>query len=163
MKKIIISLIVGAVALSAQAALAASSADGGGVSSGDINGGSGGPRPVITPIDPAPTPTPSSDNNGGSKPISVPSAAYGGVTTVHVPVDLRLVDPAYRYDTPVVPSALAKAKYANGTLLRGPNWKVYVVNKNKLTRVATVSQLRNYKGKKIINISSQTMEAYLNS
>jgi len=57
-------------------------------------------------------------------------------------------------DIPAAQSAVLGVKdYANGTLLRTPDHKVYIVEDNTLNHVATLSELNSYAGQNIFNIS----------
>lgn len=57
-------------------------------------------------------------------------------------------------DVPVGPSAVLGVKdYADGTLLRTPDHKVYIVSKNTLKHVATLTELNSYAGQNIFNIT----------
>jgi hypothetical protein len=50
--------------------------------------------------------------------------------------------------------------YANGTLLRSPEMKVYVVTDGKLKYVNTLSELKSYAGQTIYNVSYNTLAQY---
>ena len=69
--------------------------------------------------------------------------------------------------TPVVittPAAVQKVlgvkAYANGTLIRGTDKKIYVVSNGTLIHVATLKQLAKYAGKEIINVDDSIITSY---
>lgn len=57
---------------------------------------------------------------------------------------------------------LGVKKYAEGTLLRGPNFKVYVIQNGKKHYLSGPSELEKYQGKEILNVSAQTIADYDN-
>lgn len=65
----------------------------------------------------------------------------------------------YQKDSGVV---LGVKIYANGTLLRGPNYKVYVIQSGKKHYISGPSELFKYLGQEILNVSAQTIADYDN-
>lgn len=57
---------------------------------------------------------------------------------------------------------LGEKKYANGTLLRGPNYKVYVIQSGKKHYIEGPSELFKYQGKEILNVNAQVLANYEN-
>jgi hypothetical protein len=51
-------------------------------------------------------------------------------------------------------------KYANGTLLRGSDKKVYVITNGKKQPINTLKELAKYKGKKITDVSTSVLGQY---
>ncbi len=59
---------------------------------------------------------------------------------------------------PAAPQQVLGIKqYADGTLLRTPDYKVYLVKDEKLKLIATLKELENYAGKKIFNINFEEL------
>lgn len=50
--------------------------------------------------------------------------------------------------------------YANGTLLRGPDYKIYVIKNGKKHYIHDADELSDYQGKAILNVSAQTLTNY---
>jgi hypothetical protein len=44
--------------------------------------------------------------------------------------------------------------YANGTLLRGPDYKIYVIKNGRKQRIKSLSELAKYRNHRIINVSA---------
>jgi len=50
--------------------------------------------------------------------------------------------------------------YADGTLLRGPDHKIYVIISGKKHHILDLAELREYRGHKIINVSDEVLAQY---
>jgi hypothetical protein len=57
-------------------------------------------------------------------------------------------------------SVLGEKIYADGTLLRGSNNKIYVVVGDKLLHIASLKELAKYVGEKIFDVSDETIASY---
>jgi len=61
----------------------------------------------------------------------------------------------------VQPQVLGVKYYANGTLIRGQDKKIYLIKNNKLVVIRTVAQLKEYKGQKIYDVPDPVIRQYL--
>ena len=50
--------------------------------------------------------------------------------------------------------------YSNGTILRGPDYKIYLIKNSKKLRLKTLADLLKYKNRSIINVDQQTLSQY---
>jgi hypothetical protein len=69
-------------------------------------------------------------------------------------------------NTPVITTPVAVQKvlgvqaYANGTLLRGTDKKIYVVTNGALYHIATLKQLAKYPGKEILDVNDSVIASF---
>ena len=50
--------------------------------------------------------------------------------------------------------------YEDGTLLRGPDKKIYVVINDKIRRIISIAELREYVGQKIFDVSQDVIDSF---
>ena len=55
---------------------------------------------------------------------------------------------------------LGEKRFGEGSLLRGPDKKIYVISGGNKVRVASLAELKKYKGKKINNVSQSELDRY---
>jgi len=59
------------------------------------------------------------------------------------------------------PQLLGEKIYADGTLLRGKDKKIYLIANNKLVVIRTLAQLREYQGRPIYDVSDLVIRHYM--
>jgi len=58
------------------------------------------------------------------------------------------------------PEVLGEKTYADGSLLRGSDKKIYVLNNGKLIHIRSLAELKKYTGKKINNVADSVISGY---
>ena len=116
----------------------------------------------ITAI-PAPTPAPSGGGGGGTSHVPIQFQTYDPLTG-----ELTLGEPvteAPLAEAPVVgaptPQVLGVKEYADGTLIRGSDHRIYAVKNQLLKHIASLSELRaSYAGKPIVDVADSVIAGY---
>jgi|GEM_PF-1731483 len=58
------------------------------------------------------------------------------------------------------PTVLGVQAYANGSLLRGPDHRIYVLTNGKLHYISSLKELAKYRGKKIYDVGAEVIAQY---
>ncbi|MFH1111983.1 MAG: hypothetical protein V1712_02835 [Patescibacteria group bacterium] len=61
----------------------------------------------------------------------------------------------------ILPQVLGVKYYANGTLIRGKDKKIYLIQNNKLVVIRNLAQLKKYAGQKIYDETDEVIRQYL--
>ncbi|MDP2587024.1 MAG: chitobiase/beta-hexosaminidase C-terminal domain-containing protein [Candidatus Komeilibacteria bacterium] len=110
-----------------------------------------------------PTPTPVNNGGGGGGGGGINSTPISNTPIVTAPIvtDPIVIAPIVNTPTIIPPQAVLGVKtYANGTLLRGSNAKIYVVENGKLKHITSLKELTKYAGQEIIKVSDEVITSY---
>ncbi|MDD4271816.1 MAG: hypothetical protein PHF50_03350 [Patescibacteria group bacterium] len=114
-------------------------------------------------------PAPSSSGGGGSYYYQQTQSSATTTATTAEPSLIATSTPAAEepaIETPVItpqilPQVLAVKYYANGTLIRGQDKKIYLIQDDKLIVIRTLTQLKKYKAQKIYDVPDEVIRQYI--
>ncbi|GEM_PF-3417345 len=108
-------------------------------------------------------PPPSRGGGGMSLPEIKPALATTTSPEIIASSNLPAIEPAVEpvAEPQVSPQVLGVKYYANGTLIRGHDKKIYLISNNKLIVIRTLAQLKPFKNQKIYDVADEVIRQYL--